>query len=196
MANDDEQKNEYLREHLPYELKMLHYTSKQMLEWQHYLSWNAHYEAFAVHARNLVKFLSNGDDGNFKADQFIRGGFKARTDHICSLMRKLDKQVFHSAKNRPSTLVGKFSADDAPPVCEWIEKNFADFLGKLSPEQRQMFDDKKADPSADEATPQPARGPTAPAAPQSACSSVGVQTYTTSFDRSVWVVSQNAGLPR
>jgi len=57
----DEKQKAYLQEHLPYELKMLRYTYGQLLQKQHCLSWNAHFESFAVHARNLVNFLTNGD---------------------------------------------------------------------------------------------------------------------------------------
>jgi hypothetical protein len=178
---NDEQKNEYLREHLPYEMKMLRYTSKQMLERQHYLSWNAHYEAFAVHARNLANFLSNDDKGNFKAREFV-STFSAKKGELGTAMQTLTNQVFHLAKSRPSTPIGKFNTEHATPVCEWIENNFADFLNKLSllsPAQRQMYDDKKADPSADEGKSQ-MTGPTAAGAPPSVSSLTGVVTLTTS----------------
>jgi hypothetical protein len=55
MDNEHRQKRDYLEEHLPYMMKMLRYTHGQMLQKQHYLCWNAHFESFAVHARNLVK---------------------------------------------------------------------------------------------------------------------------------------------
>jgi hypothetical protein len=175
----DKQKNDYLAEHLPYEMKMLRYTSKRMLERQYYLSWNAYYESFAVHARNLVQFLSNDDKGNFKAREFIPT-FSAKKVKLGSAMQDLTNQVFHLAKDRPSTPVDKFNTEHAKRVCEWIEHHFSDFLSKLSPGQRQMFDDKKADPSTDESTHQ-TTGPTLPAAPQSACTSalIGTQTHTT-----------------
>src|SRR5690348_6320725 len=105
---DGQQKRDYLDEHIPYMLKMLRYTDGQMLQEQHYLSWNAHFESFAVHARNLVNFLANKDTGNFKAHEFVPD-FKARTSDIGGLMSKLDQQVFHLAKARPRDVVGKFN---------------------------------------------------------------------------------------
>jgi hypothetical protein len=104
-----------------------------------------------VHARNLVNFLANKDDGNFKAHEFVQG-FKARTGEIDGHMQKLNQQVFHLAKGRPRDAVGKFNSGHAKPVHEWVEANFADFLKKLSPEQRAFLNDRKADPALDEAS--------------------------------------------
>jgi hypothetical protein len=147
MDNEDRQKRDYLDEHLPYMMKMLRYTHGQMLQKQHYLSWNAHFESFAVHARNLVRFLTNSDAGNFKAYQFVPD-YRARIGDIQGAMAKLDHQVFHLGKNRPRTFVGKFNTEHAQKVRDWIEENFDDFvnkLGKLKP----LFDDRKADPAKD-----------------------------------------------
>jgi hypothetical protein len=47
MMTKEPQQRDYLDEHLPYMLKMLRYTSRHMLQEQHYLSWNAHFESFA-----------------------------------------------------------------------------------------------------------------------------------------------------
>src|SRR3981189_2884944 len=113
--NEDQQKRDYLDEHLPYMLKMLRYTYGQMLQKQHYLSWNAHFESFAVHARNLVKFLTNSDARNFKAHKFVQD-YKARVGDIQGAMAKLEQQVFHLGKNRPPTFVGKFNTEHAQEV--------------------------------------------------------------------------------
>ena len=147
---DEQQKHNYLDEHLPYMLKMLRYDLGQMQQSQHYLSWNAHFESFAVQARNLVNFLTNNDSGNFKAGEFVRD-FKARKGNIGGPMAKLEQQVFHLAKSRPKGVVGKFNTEHAERVSKWVEENFADFLGELSAELRAVFNAKKADPAMDEA---------------------------------------------
>ena len=133
---DTQRKTDYLEEHLPYMLKMVRYTHGQMQQKQHYLSWNAHFESFAVNARNLMNFLSNGDRGNMKAHDFVENGFKARVQDAERLLLKLAQQVFHLAELRPKTPVGKFNSDHAAEVLEWIDKNFAIFLDALAPEQR------------------------------------------------------------
>ena len=68
-----DQKVDYLKEHLPYMLKMLRYTFSRMQDEPNYLSWNAHFESFAIHARNLVNFLTNADKNNLKAGEFVKG---------------------------------------------------------------------------------------------------------------------------
>jgi hypothetical protein len=116
----EQQKHDYLDEHLPYMLKMLRYTYGQMLQRQHYLSWNAHFESFAVHARNLVNLLTNGDKGNIKAKDFAEN-FRARIGDASGAMSKLDQQVFHLAKERPKNAVDKFNTEHAKAVYDWIE---------------------------------------------------------------------------
>jgi len=165
MANDT-QKFDYLDEHLPYMLKMLRYTFGKMREQQHYLSWNAHFESFAIHARNLVTFLVNKDTGNFKAHEFVKD-YKARTQEIGHLIQKLDQQVFHLAKARPREAIGKFSSENAEPVKVWIEENFSDFLTMLPRDMRKLFNEKKADSAEDEGV-FVTVGPTGPGTP-SAC---------------------------
>jgi hypothetical protein len=152
-------------------LKMLRYTYGQMLQEQHYLSWNAHFESFAVHARNLVRFLTNSDKGNFKASEFAQGGYKARVGDLHGAMAKLEDQVFHLGKKRPKEFVGKFNTEQhAKSDHDWIEENFPGFLRELDGELRPLFNDRKADPAQDKAlyiTTSPT-GPCGPA-PQYAC---------------------------
>lgn len=151
MATNDQRKA-YLSEHLAYMLKMLRYDLQQMQQQQHYLSWNAHFESFAIHARNLANFLTNNDTGNIKAADFV-AGFKARKGDLSGPLAKLEKQVFHLAKQRPTTVVGKFNTDDAKAVANWIEQNFADFLSELASngDERSLFDDSKSQPESDQA---------------------------------------------
>jgi hypothetical protein len=106
----DDQQRDYLDEHLPYTLKMLRYTHGQMLQQQHYLSWNAHFESFAVHARNLVNFLTSNDKSNFEAKDFVKR-YKARIgDHpACS------RRVGGAAICCLSGVVGIGQSMPAPP---------------------------------------------------------------------------------
>jgi hypothetical protein len=165
---------DYLQEHLPYMLKMLRYTYGQMLQEQHYLSWNAHFESFAIHARNLTRFLSNKDKGNFKAAEFIKD-YKARIGDESGPMSRLQAQVFHLAKQRPKDVVAKFDTEDAKAVKDWIEKNFDDFLSKLSRELRELFDEEKSNPEKDKAL-YISLGPTGPGGLQTACTASPVTT--------------------
>ena len=141
----EHQKHEYLDEHLPYMLKMVRYDIAKMVKPPFYLTYNAHFESFAVNARNVVKFLTNGDTGNFRACDFAPG-FRARVGNNATLMTKLEEQVFHLYKERPRDPAGgKLITDNARAVHEWIEENFGVFLENLGP-LRNLFNDKKAIP--------------------------------------------------
>lgn len=145
----DEGQRDYLREHLPYMLKMMRYTYQQMLQRQHYLSFNAHMESFSTNARNMVNFLANKDTNNHKAGQFV-AEYRARTGNLGQLMRKIDEQTMHLSKYRPKALVGKFNTDNAKEVLDWVEETFSGFLGQLPESERKFFDANKADPTYDQ----------------------------------------------
>jgi hypothetical protein len=136
----------YLTEHLPYMLKMLRYTSGQLEKSQHYLSANAHFESFAVNARNLALFLTSGDGSNFKARDFTDSFKPSNRDQINGRMQKLRDQVFHLGKRRPKDVIGKLVFDDVPPVKDWIESNFEKFILDLAPTRRAKFDRQKSEP--------------------------------------------------
>jgi hypothetical protein len=147
-AASDAQRHVYLDDHLPYTVKMLHYTYSQMFPTQHRLSWNEHFAAFAVYARSLEKFLTNDDKGNLKARDFM--DFEAtKGRNIDGPMQLLDRQVFHLAKGRPTEAEDKFSLENAKAVYEWVKENFADFLAKLPPRLREHYNEKNADPAND-----------------------------------------------
>src|SRR5271169_3273197 len=102
MATQD-QKIEHLTEHLPYELLMLRHTRERMSSPRYPLDWNAHYESFAVHARNLFDFLMNdATQANFKASHFST--FKAsKNAEVQRLIRQdFHSQILHLGKNRES----------------------------------------------------------------------------------------------
>jgi hypothetical protein len=173
----------YLNEHLPYMLKMVRYAGSELHKEQFYLAWNSHFESFAVNARNLVNFLTNGDTGNFKAVDFVPD-FRSRIGDLSGPMGKLREQVFHLSKRRPTEAELKFGSESADEVRSWIENEMADFLAKLALTNAVLanfWDEKKAVPEL-----RPSEiglGPTGASAPQSACTaSPGVamnQTETT-----------------
>jgi hypothetical protein len=142
----EDEKREHLDEHLPYMLKTVRHDIEEICRpRQYYLSFNAHFESFAVNARNLVKFLTNGDKGNLQANDFIEGGFKSRVGDIATPMAKLDKQVFHLDRNRPRE-DGKFDTENAKEVHDWIENSFQSFHDALSPTDKALFNAAKATP--------------------------------------------------
>jgi hypothetical protein len=54
----------HLQDHLPYELLMLRYSHGRINIESDPLIWNAMYECFCMHARNLWDFLNNAGTSN------------------------------------------------------------------------------------------------------------------------------------
>jgi hypothetical protein len=119
----------YLDDHLPYERMMLEYTFGKISAEQSTCDWNAYYESFAVHARNLYKFLGNEDD--VRACDFVPGFSAAKSDETKRTFPDLLKQVLHLSQVRPSAAEQKVQLDDAREFHAWLDKHFSDFLGKL-----------------------------------------------------------------
>ena len=175
--DDRQQKFDYLDEHLPYMLGQMRYDYNKLKQPLHFRDWNASFQSFAVNARNLVQFLTNGDTRNFKANDFIPE-FRNRKGDIQGPMKKLDDQVFHLGKARPREEDKKFGFAAANDVFDWIEEGMNDFLGRLSLEDKKVWNAKKAEPRFEEAS-APTLGPTGPAAPPSASSSITISNATT-----------------
>jgi hypothetical protein len=88
--SSNEEKKEYLSEHLFYELLMLRYTAMQLKEVREQLAWNSFFESFGVHARNLYDFARNERDSrNFKASDFVDKFDCGENESIRGLMEKL-----------------------------------------------------------------------------------------------------------
>ncbi|MBI5319799.1 hypothetical protein [Bradyrhizobium sp.] len=129
---EEKQKKDWLDEHLPYELKMARYSIAQMRGTSvFYLDWNAYHSSFAVSACNLAAFLTNGEKkgNNLQACDFVQN-FKSRKDNLAGIFSKLEPQVFHLGKARP-TDEGKFNLHEAEKILHWIEEEMAKFISQL-----------------------------------------------------------------
>jgi hypothetical protein len=134
MMSSNANKAAYLQTNLCYELRMLRHALTKITQPQFPLDWNAYFQSFAVNARNLYGFLTNDDKSeNFKAKDFIE--FKAtKTDNSISMFQRLNPQVFHLGKNRPTDQEKQANLDHAKQVSNWIETNFAAFINGLGVE--------------------------------------------------------------
>jgi len=177
---------DYLDEHLPYMLGSVRYDFNKLTQVLFFRDWNASFQSFSVNARNLVEFLTNADKGNFKAGDFVEG-FRLRKGNIQGPMRELDQQVFHLGKSRPRDSHGKFDTSAAKQIFDWIEVGMNEFLEKLSPDDRNVWNAKKADPKYDDRG-FLSTGPTGPASPPSASSSIGMSTHTSSLPPELKIV--------
>lgn len=140
-ADVEEQKKAWLGEHLPYQLKVARHTYARLFGNLDTWDWNAMYIAFACAARNLRLFLTNKDRSktNFGAQDFVSAGFSANIELVKDRMNRLNDQIFHLDKARPTDASSKFQLEDAEIVLNWIEENIASFLAQLEPKQRALW---------------------------------------------------------
>jgi hypothetical protein len=124
----EQEKLEYLIEHIWYERWMLDHSLSRMGSVTDQFDWNAFFVSFAVHARNLYKFLTNRDGSNVKARDYV-ADFK-HGSHEFSIA-KWDQAVLHLAKARPSEADRKVDYDDAIVAHRWATKEFSRFLDML-----------------------------------------------------------------
>jgi hypothetical protein len=129
---DQIQKNLYIKEHLPYETEMLRYTRSVLNAGSvTRLAWNALYESFAVHARNLYVFLTNEDGPNARAKDFVPAFRAEKDDHTKSIHQRFLAQVFHLGPKRPQLSEQKVGLSDISIYFSWIERNLESFWGEL-----------------------------------------------------------------
>lgn len=132
MGSRSAEKFEYLREHLPYEMLMLKYTHRNIHRTRRRLDWNAYFESYFVHARNLYHFLTNERDSrNFKANDFVSGFSIEKPPDAVGIFLKSHAQLFHLAKIRTSDPTKKLLLTDADESKHWIDENFSSFIKKL-----------------------------------------------------------------
>jgi hypothetical protein len=139
----------YLREHLFYEVLMLRFTLRRLDMDQTQLLWNALYESFGVHARNLHDFLrrNKGDSRNFRARDFTIGDFIAKKRNcIDGLMEKMRQQILHLGKRRTASKEKKIDLDDVKNIATWIEQGLMQFSRELKEPYKSNWEPDKADP--------------------------------------------------
>ena len=137
---DEVQKGLYIKEHLPYEINMLRYTQNVLNAGSvTRLDWNALYESFAVHARNLYVFLTNEDGPNARAKDFVPAFKAEKDDQTKSVHQRFLAQIFHLGPKRPRLSQAKIGLSDINVYFSWIERNFGSFLDQLKGHYRELW---------------------------------------------------------
>jgi hypothetical protein len=129
-------KNKVL-ERVGYELAMLSYAFMRVVTAQsstpeEQLDNNAFVESFAVHARNLVWFLSTkSKKGDHKAIDYITN-FEAPDQSVLERpLFRLEKQILNVSALGTTDLQERFSTEDAREPYTWIVPAILNFEGKL-----------------------------------------------------------------
>jgi len=76
---------------------------------------NMNVECFALHARNLIEFLKDGDDCGFDPTDFTTDGFAKRLFIRSTLVKMMNDQISHLSSDRTENDHEKFG------VAEWLE---------------------------------------------------------------------------
>jgi hypothetical protein len=130
---------EYLVEHLAYEREMLGYTYGAIHAPKERLPWNAHFESFSVHARNLYRFLRSKEDGNtsIRANHYVE---QAKADHLTDF-EDVEIAVMHLSRGRLASK--KVDLDQADRLAQWIDNAWTRWCSALANPYR---DNVSADP--------------------------------------------------
>lgn len=132
-VSSEKERKEWMAEHLLYERQMLDAALAFMNEVpRNTLLWNAVFESFCIHARNIYDFLTNGGEANnFKALDFVSRFKAGSTASISQTVNRLHPATFHMGKSRPTKPEEKFSSDHAKRVYDWLDENFRKFEREL-----------------------------------------------------------------
>jgi hypothetical protein len=140
---------DWLREHLTYEVLMVRHAYEQLRATpktvRDQLAWNASFGAFSLYARNLYSFLTNKTaSGNFGAADYDRPAADGKL--LEGIMATLNQQVFHTGKQRRDD-DRKVGLEKAAKVYAWIDANLNYFIDGLREPYKPAWDPDRADPS-------------------------------------------------
>jgi hypothetical protein len=139
---DEQEKIDYLEEHIGYELVMLNYTFMRLLTSrpstaEEQLDRNAYLESFGVHARNLVAFLSGNAAGDTRSACDYVPNFEAPWNAcLRRVLVRLETQILRATALRATAPQEKFTVDDARELYAWIVPAILRFQGQLGPSYR------------------------------------------------------------
>lgn len=128
MAKDEEEKLQYLKEHVTYERTMLGYTYARLHDTAPGIGWNVVYESFGIHARNLYDFLRNDGSGGttFRANDYVANW---RSPDYFASFNVLDYFVFHMSSRRTS--YAKLTLEQLQQLGLWLNTEWANWVGRL-----------------------------------------------------------------
>jgi hypothetical protein len=135
--------DEFLDEHLPYEVQMLRHTYHLLAtgiavspaEAQVVVEY-ALIESFCVHARNLIEFFRHKKPCDFDLRWFAKDGYRvADKDFIgASVQKKLDEQMSHLTKGRTKVEKEKIDRAARKEIYDALEDEIDRLRSSLRPD--------------------------------------------------------------
>jgi hypothetical protein len=137
---------EYIREHLPYELSMMletHELYKNLDKIKDIVCRNMIIESFCTHARNLNDFVTNDSgkgNNSVVARDFIKFS-EPSNNKLTGAFQRVNEQIDHLAKNRAGAR--KFDLEDANSIVGWLVPVMKRFVSGLTPTQAELWNKPK-----------------------------------------------------
>jgi hypothetical protein len=95
------------------------------------LDYNSHYESWAIHARNLYKFLNSDDRRpSYRAQDYKEHFSPTKTNDTKRILQKLEPEVFHMG-DRPTVTQDQVNLADVSIFSEWVEEVFVEFIKEI-----------------------------------------------------------------
>lgn len=123
----------YITDHLKYEHDMLAHAFRRVHNTPPGADWNAFYESFCLHARNLAYFFRHKED--LSAQLFAPGHKKAKHN---SVFERLNSFLFHQSDRREWKR--KPNLHDLQEIGAWIDNEWARFVSGVSPAYKGLID--------------------------------------------------------
>lgn len=96
---------------------------------------NLQVEGFALHARNLIEFLKNGDACGFNPADFTTNAFSVNRTFIRqTLVDMINEQISHLSSDRTENQNEKFDEPQWLETADAIEKEFKRWTDNLIPD--------------------------------------------------------------
>jgi hypothetical protein len=136
----------FVQHHLPYELWMMREcwaAAKRGATTR--FQQNLQVEGFALHARNHIDLLKNGDGCGFNPADFTTAAFSvSRTFIRQTLVDMINEQISHVTSDRTEQQDGKFDVPEWLETANAIENEFQRWIANLKPEWAQKWEQRES----------------------------------------------------
>jgi hypothetical protein len=133
-----------IKHHIPYELWMMRDSLAAALRGApSRFQQNLHVEGFALHARNLIQFLKNGEDCGFNPTDYTTDAFSVKKTFIRStLVEMINTQSSHLTAKRTQEQEKKFDEPHWRETAEAVENELKRWITNLKPKWAEKWEQR------------------------------------------------------
>jgi hypothetical protein len=134
----------FIKHHLPYELWMMQESPALAIKGAPMVQHNLHVEGFALHARNLIEFLKNGESCGYDPTDFTTSAFSVNRRFIRSaLIDMINNQISHLTTNRTHKREEKFDEQDWQETTKAVAEEFTRWSKNLKSEWAKKWEERE-----------------------------------------------------